>query len=418
MTTEIKKLQQKRAEAVTTMQKLVDAARAEERGLNADELQNWNNCNQAIEDLEQQIEVEKRTSSLVNKVAEAEADLMRENVSKGKAAAPEQREDTPSYEKTFEAYARYGMESLSSEERGIMRAHFNGASREERAQSVGTDSAGGYTVPEGFANQIEVAMSAYQGIRNVSTVISTATGNTLPWPTVNDTGNSGALLAENAADSEQDVTFAEISLGAYKYTSNIIRVSVELMQDSAFDMEQFLAGIFAERLGRITATHYATGTGSSQPNGLVTASAAGKTAASATAITYNELLDLKHSVDPAYRSNAVWVMKDSTLKAIKQLQDSNGLPLWQPMIADGSPATLDGDRYVIDQNMDAIATGNKTVLYGDTSKYLIRDVRGFSMVRLNERYADNHQVGFVAFMRTDADLLDAGVDPVKHLIQA
>jgi HK97 family phage major capsid protein len=188
------------------------------------------------------------------------------------------------------------------------------------------------------------------------------------------------------------------------------------MQDSAFNLDQYIAGRFAERLGRITSTHYATGTGSGQPNGLVTASTLGTTAAAVAAITYNEMLDLKHSVDPAYRGNAKWVFNDSTLKALKQLQDSNGLPLWSPNVATDAPAMLDNDPYIIDQGMPSLATGNKTVLYGDIAKYHIRDVRGFSMVRLVERYADFDQVGFIAFMRTDADLLDTAA--VKHLIQA
>lgn len=416
MNTDIKKLQDKRAAAVTEMQRIVDAAKAEDRGLSADELQNWNNCNDQIEALEKQIDVTKRTNSLVAQVAEAQADMMRGNVG-SHAVEAAQEQSGGDYASTFDAFMRGGMDALTNEQRGLMRENFQRPG-EQRAQSVGTDSAGGYTVPEGFSGEIEKAMAAFQGIRNAARVISTSTGNTLPWPTVDDTSNTGALLAENTQDSEQDVTFGEVSLGAYKYTSKIVRVSVELLQDSAFNMDQFLAEIFGERLGRITATAYATGTGSSQPNGLVTAATLGKTAASATAITYNELLDLKHSVDPAYRNNATWAFNDSTLKAIKQLQDSNGLPLWQPSIMAEVPATLDGDPYVIDQNMASIATTAKTVLYGNFQKYLIRDVKGFTMVRLVERYADYHQVGFVAFMRTDADLLDAGTAPVKYLAQA
>ena len=212
--------------------------------------------------------------------------------------------------------------------------------------------------------------------------------------------------------------FGELVLGAYKYTSKIIRVSVELLQDSAFNMEQYIGGKFGERLGRATAAHYATGTGTGQPNGLMTAATAGVTAASATAITYLEMLDLKHSVDPAYRVSPMWLFNDSTLKALKQLVDLDGRPLWSPAIAADAPATFDGDPYQIDQGIDSIATGNRTVAYGDMSKYLIRDVLGMQMVTLRERYADFHQAGFIAFMRTDADLLDAGTNPIKYLVQA
>ncbi|MCP5011983.1 MAG: phage major capsid protein, partial [Aestuariibacter sp.] len=212
--------------------------------------------------------------------------------------------------------------------------------------------------------------------------------------------------------------FSELVLDAYKYTSKIIRVSVELMQDSAFDLNAYIASALGERLGRATAAHFATGTGSSQPNGLMTAATSAFTAASATALTRAELVALKHSVDPAYRANAKFVFNDTTLLALKGLVDGDGRPLWQPAIADAVPATIDGDRYVIDQGVASIATGVRSVGYGDMSKYIIRRVKGFTLVRLVERYADYHQVGFVAFMRTDADLLDAGSNPFKVITQA
>jgi HK97 family phage major capsid protein len=286
-----------------------------------------------------------------------------------------------------------------------------------RAQST-TASEGGYTIPEGFQNNIWSAMGAYGGIRTAATVISTATGNPLPFITNDDTGNVGALLAENVADSEQDTVFGEIILNAWSYTSKIIRVSQQLLQDNAVNLESYLGGMFAERLGRATAAHYATGDGASKPNGLMTAAAAGITAGSATAVTYLELLDLKHSVDPAHRLNATWAFNDTTFKALKKLVDADGRPLWSPELTTDAPATLDGDRYVIDQGIASMTTGNKTIAYGDLSKYHIRDVLGITMARLVERYAEFHQVGFVAILRTDADLIDAGSNPVKVLTQA
>jgi HK97 family phage major capsid protein len=286
---------------------------------------------------------------------------------------------------------------------------------------VGTDAAGGYTVPEGFINNLEISLLQFGGVRQVADVIRTATGNDLPWPTVNDTGNTGELLAEQASiGSTVDPVFGRVVFNAFKYSSKLVQVSAELLQDSAFDLPSYLGAALGERIGRITNTHFTTGDGSSKPNGIVTASGLGVTAASATAIAPDELFDLIHSVDPAYRSmpGVGWMMKDSTLAAIRKLKDSQNRYLWEPSLQVGVPDQLLRYRVTVNQQMDAIATGKKTVLFGAMMKYKIRDVAGVRLRRLVERYADVDQEGFVAFLRTDGDLLDAGTDPIKHLIQA
>lgn len=188
------------------------------------------------------------------------------------------------------------------------------------------------------------------------------------------------------------------------------------MQDSFFDMGGFLGSALGERLGRIQNRHATTGTGSSQPNGVVTASTAGVTLASSSAVTHDELLDLKHSVDPAYRMQAEWMFADSTLKALKKLKDSQNRPLWLPGIAVREPDTLDGDRFVVNQHMSGMEASAKSILYGDFSKYIMREVLNISLIRMVERYADYHQVGFVAIMRFDGELIDAGTNPIKHAI--
>ena len=287
-----------------------------------------------------------------------------------------------------------------------------------QAQSVGTDSAGGYTVPEGFVPNLEKAMLTFGPMRQVSDILRTATGNDLPWPTVNDTSNAGALLAENTQDSEQDVAFGVMTLGAYKYTSKIVRVSVELLQDSAFNLGAELGSLLGERLGRIQNTHATTGTGSSQPNGVVTAGTLGKTAAAVAAVTSNEIIDLYHSVGRAYRGGASFMANDSTLAAIRQLKDGDSQYLWQPGMQAGQPDRLFGAPVLVNDDMATLATGNKTIIFGDLSKYKMREVLGVTLVRMVERYADYHQVGFVAITRFDGDLLNAGTGPVKYLQQA
>lgn len=290
---------------------------------------------------------------------------------------------------------------------------------EKRAQSL-TGSEGGFTVPEDFWRALEVSLLEFGGMRQAATVIRTDSGADLPIPTTNDTSNKGVILAENAAVAEQDVVFGQIVLQAYKYSSKMIRVSVELLQDSAFNLAELLGRMLGERIGRITNDHFTTGTGSSQPNGVVTASGLGKTGASGqtTTVIYDDLVDLQHSVDPAYRANARWMFHDLTLAAIKKLKDLDGRPLWVPGLAVREPDRILGDPYIINQSMAQMAASAKSIIYGALGKYFIRDVREVTLVRLDERFADFHQVAFLAFSRHDGDLIDAGTDPVKHYINA
>lgn len=286
---------------------------------------------------------------------------------------------------------------------------------EARAQSL-SNSAGGYTVPAGFLNQLEASLLSFGGMREVATILRTAEGNSLPIPTVSDHSNVGAILAENTQVSEQDITFGQITLAAYKYSSKLIRVSAELLQDSAIDLESFIGGALGERIARILNTHFTTGDNSSKPQGI-TASGAGVTTA-AIAITYAELLDLQHSVDPSYRANAKFMMHDTTFKAVRKLVDDQNRPIFQPDISAASPGTLLGSPIVINQDCATIAASAKAIFFGDFSKYIIRDVQDFTLLRLEERYADYHQVGFVGFSRHDGRILDAGTDPIKHMVMA
>lgn len=314
----------------------------------------------------------------------------------------------------FGKYVRCGMQALSDQERSFMEARYIQA-----AQGVGTDSAGGYLVPEEFRRQLIEAMLAYGGMRLAANVFTTDSGANMLIPTTNDTTNKGAILNENTQVSEQDVTFGQVQLPVYMYTSKLVRVSFQLLQDSAFDLNAFLARALGTRLARATNEHYTTGTGSGQPNGIVTAATAGVTAASATDIDFTELVELEHSVDPSYRRNAIFMFHDAVLRELKKKKDAQNRPLWVPGYAVGEPDRIIGYRYVINQDMaDTIEASAKTVLFGDFSYYWIRDAMGVRMMRLTERYADYLQVGFLAYMRTGATLVDAGTHPVKYLQQA
>lgn len=384
-------LLQERGQLATQMRDMHKTAEKEDRGFSAEERESWDKMSDKIDELDGRIKAEERASSLSGYTAE-DIEAMKPEAVREKEASEITQGDA------FSALLRsteVGMNGLSAEQKQAL----------TRAQAKGTDSAGGYLAPDEFANEIIVAMQAYGGIRGAANVMSTATGNTLDIPTNDDTSNTGSILAENTQDSEQDLTFGNVQMGAYKYTSNIIRVPVELLQDSAFDLDAYISSAFAERLGRATAAHYATGTGSSQPQGL-SAATSGVTAAATGAVTYNELLDLKHAVDPAYRGNGSFVMNDATFLAVKKLVDGNSRPLWQPDIAQGTPGLLDGSPFIIDQGMASMGANAKPIVFGDVSGYWIRDVSGITVRRLVERYADYHQVGFVAIMRTDGAIVN------------
>jgi HK97 family phage major capsid protein len=296
----------------------------------------------------------------------------------------------------------------------------------ETRAALGTTSGavGGYTVPDDAMKALEKSLLAFGGMRQVATVIRTDSGAALPIPTSDDTSNKGVILSENIQASEQAIAFGQLVLNAFKYSSKYVLVSAELLQDSAINVAEFIGSALGERIGRITNDHFTTGDASSKPNGIVTAAGTGATATSLTATTtYAFMLDLIHSIDPAYRSNGKLMMSDAALKMLRTVLipqysgDTAGMPLWQPGMALGAPDTVLGYPYVINQSMAAPATGVSSIVFGDLSKYLIRDVREVTLLRLDEKFADYHQVAFLAFSRHDGDLLDAGTDPVKAHVQ-
>jgi HK97 family phage major capsid protein len=282
-----------------------------------------------------------------------------------------------------------------------------------------TVGAGGYTIPVGFVRNLELALLAFGGVRQVAEILRTDGYAAMPWPTADDTGNKGALLAEaTTIGSSVDPTISEVVFNAYKFSSKLVKVSAELLQDSAFNLADILGSMLGERIGRIENDYQTTGSGNDQPNGIVTAAATGVTTASATAIAADELIDLVHSVDPAYRPGAAFMMHDSVIKALRKLKDGEGRYLWVSGLATGMADSLLGYPIVPNQSMaSSIAHLAKTVLFGQFSKYKIREVATIRLRRLVERYADTDEEGFVAFTRMDSDLLDAGTHPVKLLVQ-
>lgn len=312
--------------------------------------------------------------------------------------------------------SEYNVELCRTEQINEGRARFIDAQRRALSAHIGTS--GAFTVQDGFVNSLETALLAWGGMRQVAEIIRTDSGNTIPYSTANDTTNTGELIAESTEVSAADPTFGAVNLYAHKYSSKLVKVPAELLEDSAFNIPTILGGMLGERLGRITNTHFTTGDGAARPRGITTMSTLGKTTASGSAITMNEVLDLIDSVDEAYLIGASFMLKRSTLTLLRKLVDGQGQYLWTRGTQAGEPDLLWGYPYTTNQDMPAATTGLKSMLFGQLSKYKIREVRSIRLRRLVERYAEVDQEGFVAFGRYDGALIDAGTNPVKHMLQA
>jgi HK97 family phage major capsid protein len=391
-------LRGKRAELIKQATAIVDAAQAEGRSLNAEEKSKFDAMEADARSIKDQIDTLERASELKKELAaNAEA----------RQAAPK-----ATRKGAFEKFLRNGMGALTAEERSVM--------GELRAQATSPDSAGGYLVPQDFSNELDMATLFTGEVERLAKKLNTAGGALLDYPTINDTAVNAALTSEAAAVGVQDMTFGNKQLSAYNYTSQV-KVSAQLLQDSAFDLNGFLAEAMGERIARATNAAFTTGTGSSQPQGIVTGATLGKTASSATAISADEILDLIHSIDPSYRNKASFglMAHDNVIAAIRALGlgSANDFPIFIPSMEAGTPDKLFGYNIYYNNDMaSSIATGAKTLVAADFSKYVVRSAGGVQFVRLNERYMDTMEIGFIASVRKDSAVLDSRA--VKYLAQA
>ena len=283
------------------------------------------------------------------------------------------------------------------------------------ALQVGTDSEGGYLVPDEYERTLVEALEEENVFRQLAKVIQTSSGDR-KIPVVATKGTA-SWIDEEGAYVESDDSFGQVSIGAYKL-GTMIKVSEELLNDSVFDLETYIAREFARRIGAKEEEAFFTGDGSGKPLGILAATGGaqtGVTAASATAVTADELIDLFYSLKSPYRKKAVWVLNDSTIKAVRKLKDSNGQYLWQPSLVAGTPDTILGRPVKTSAYMPAIAAGAKTIAFGDFSYYWIADRQGRSFKRLNELYAANGQVGFLGSQRVDGKMVLP--EAVKVLVQ-
>lgn len=318
----------------------------------------------------------------------------------------------------YAKWLRGGDSALSAEDWATIR----------NTMSVGTNSQGGYTVQTEVANSVLDALKAFGGMRSVAEIIQTAQGNPMQFPTSDGTAETGEIIGENTTATGADPSFNTLGLPVYKFSSKVVAVPFELLQDSNVDIEAFVRMRLTTRLGRITNTKFTVGTGSSEPNGIITAATTGYTCANATsqvtAVLYDSLIELQHSIDPAYRGlgNCGWMFNDSTLKKLRQMKDGQSRPIFVPGyevgVPGGMPDTLLGSPITINQDMASMAASAKSILFGDFSFYKIRDVMEVTMFRFTDSaYTKLGQVGFLAWMRSGGNLIDIG-GAVKVLVNA
>lgn len=419
MSDRIKELREKQARVATEARERLDQIGTADEA-RAKELEKQHDDAMAEYDrLEGQIVREEKLADIEKRQAEQRS--RSRPVSPGEGTGSDEPGGAVEYRAVF-AKIVCGVEpsDLSPEERQVLR---QGVTKfETRAQTAGSTTAGGYTVPTELDSQIIISMKAWGPMYDeaICTVMNTASGSSLKIPTVNDTTVPAVAHTEATAltdDGGSDVTFGQKSLDAYAFDTEFIRWSWELDMDSIFSMESLLASLLGERLGRIGNSQLTVGTGSSAPNGVVTASSLGKTAAATSAITWDEILDLEHSVDPAYRVSPKcrYMFNDTTLNAVRKLKDGNGNYLWQMGdVQKGIPGSFNGRPYSINQAMDSLAAAKKVMLFGDFSKYFVRKVGSPVIGVLRERFWPD--LGIAGLIRFDGELGDTAA--VKHLITA
>lgn len=273
------------------------------------------------------------------------------------------------------------------------------------ALQEGTDSEGGYLVPDEFERTLVEALEEENVFRTLAHVIRTSSGDR-KIPVVASKG-SASWVDEEGAYQESDDAFSQVSIGAYKL-GTMIKVSEELLADSVFDLEAYISKEFARRIGAREEESFFNGDGKGKPLGILAAAGGaevGVTAASATAITADEVIDLFYSLKAPYRKNAVWLLNDATVKQIRKLKDTTGQYLWQPSLVAGTPDTILGRPVKTSAFMPTAAAGAKTIAFGDFKYYWIADRQGRTFKKLSELYAANGQVGFMGTQRVDGKLV-------------
>lgn len=284
------------------------------------------------------------------------------------------------------------------------------------AMSTTTAAEGGYTVPSEIAAMVIDKLKAYGGMRDVAEIITTDSGNALSFPTSDGTSEVGEIVGENTGAAAGDITFGTIPLNTFKYSSKKIALPVELIQDSAIDIIAFVVNRLATRIARKQNSDFTIGTGTTLPDGVVPKAALGKAGTTGQTLTviFDDLFDLKHSVNRAYRQNGKFMMNDLSVAIVSKIKESTGRPIWEPSLTMGTQDTLLGHPVQVNDDVAVMAASAKSILFGDFSKYAIRDVANSTSLRRfdDSAFALLGQVGFCGWTRSGGNLLD--VAAVRH----
>ena len=386
----INELRTQRAKAWDKAQAFLTANRDEKGILSEENVKIYEGLEQDIVNLGKEIERQERLDAMEREMAAPVSTPITEKPENTKKPDTKVGRASDAYTKAFWTQVR-AKDGVSYEVRNAL--------------SEGVDSEGGYLVPDEFENTLVSGMEEEGSIRSLAHVFTTSNGvHKIP---VVRTKGSANWIDEGGSYGDSDDVFGQEQIDAHK-VGTVIKVSEELLNDSAFDLEKYFQEEFARRIGAKEEEAFIVGDGNKKPTGILNATGGaeiGVTAASEKAITADEIIDLYYSIKAPYRQKAVWVMNDSTVRAIRKLKDGNGNYLWQPAIREGDPNTLMGKKILTSPYMPEIASGQKVVLFGDFSYYWIGDRQGITFKRLNERYADMGQVGFLASKRVDGKLV-------------
>jgi HK97 family phage major capsid protein len=404
-------LREQRANLWAQMQEIMARAESESRDFTAEETTTYNRLEA---DLDAKGEAIDRAERFENRASELNrVDRTGVVAPAGSEVVDDEGNTRADYDAAFALWAKFGHGELTNEQARILR---EGAMDAETAKSiraaggVGTSTAGGFTVPPAFRDKLVERLKFYSAGRQEADYIQTDTGASLPWMTNNDTGNVGAILGENTAVTELDFVFGNASLDVYMYTSLLVRESLQLLQDSALDLNTFLPRKLGERIGRAQNAHFTTGTGTSQPLGIITGGTAVAAATgNATSFSYDSLVDATARLDPAYLGggNLAWMGSQTALASFRKLKDTTNQPLWQPSLQAGTPDNLLGYRFILNNDVPVPAANAKSLAFGDfRAGYIVRDVTGVQTMRLTERFAEFLQVGFLAFQRSGGTVQD------------
>ncbi|SDX45236.1 phage major capsid protein, HK97 family [Marininema mesophilum] len=388
-------MRQKRAALVKQAREVLDKVEQEKREMTAEEEQHYETIMAEVDKRAKEIEREERMSGI-------EADLKETltPANRPDPQPPEERkrmQEREAYRKAFWEAIRQDRNALSAEQLALLQ------DPEVRALATATNTAGGYLVPTEFEKTLIQKLLPFNVMRSLCKVITTNAPNQIPVET--DFG-AATWLAENAVFTESDAKFGQTTLSAYKL-GTIIKVSEELLNDSVFSIDEYVADAFARRFGVAEEAAFVNGDGTGKPTGIINGATPGKVAAigNTTSITTDDLFDTFHALGRPYRTNATWLFSDGTAKAIRKLKDNTGQYLWTPGLQAGQPDRILARPVAISDFVPAMAANAKSMLFGDFSYYWIADRQGRVMQRLTELYAANGQVGFRMYQRTDGKLI-------------